>query len=192
MLKKNNVPIDIEVGELFIDIINKSLYTKDDDGHIIKLTVGNFDNAGEVFNDIYNNDARGIHSHAEGEGTQAVNTSEHAEGKYNISRENQTISTIGIGEDNSKRINAFEVHKDGSIYIKDIGGFKGIDLDDDSESLQATIMMIITSIKDIRDTLKEYTHGLRVSQESENALTVSKVDNDYVINLNGICGGEIK
>lgn len=74
--------------------------------------------------------ANGEASHAEGVNTITNNWGEHSEGRYNVSilsddLSNQTIHTIGIGENNENRKNAFQVMSNGDIYIKGIGNFDG-------------------------------------------------------------------
>lgn len=60
--------------------------------------------------------ADGNSSHAEGRGTETKNQGEHAEGTYNYSVADKTISTVGIG-DSTKPQNALRIDNDGSIYI---------------------------------------------------------------------------
>lgn len=145
-MKFNYIPDNLEVGELYVDTTDKAIYTKDSNDDIIKVSVGTFTDAGgETFNDYDSNKAKGLYSHAEGHGTEANNVGEHAEGTFNISRvgSNSTISTIGVGSGDDDRINAAEVHTDGSVFIKDVGGFDGKSLSD-SKSLQEVI-------KDLQD-----------------------------------------
>ena len=81
--------------------------------------------------DVYVDGAIGANSHVEGWGTVAINKAEHAEGKFNVSRnegKNITISSIGIGTDNNDRLNAVEVLSDGCVFIKNIGGYDGTSL----------------------------------------------------------------
>lgn len=73
--------------------------------------------------------AAGIASHAEGEHTSTSNTAEHAEGAYNYTNTGDTdsectISSIGIGNNTSSK-NAFEVMKDGAVYVYGVGGYDG-------------------------------------------------------------------
>lgn len=68
--------------------------------------------------------ASGEAAHAEGVGTEAKNEGEHAEGLYNRSTAGKTIHSVGIGT-SSKRVNAFEITKDGSVFIHGIGGYDG-------------------------------------------------------------------
>jgi len=55
--------------------------------------------------------------------TKTTNMSEHASGQFNISEENfdemtYTLFTIGNGDDESSRHNAFEVKNTGEIFIQ--------------------------------------------------------------------------
>ena len=67
-------------------------------------------------------------SHAEGEYTQTRNTYEHASGRYNVSNggftssypdSRNTLFSVGNGESNSARHNAFEIRQNGDIYLND-------------------------------------------------------------------------
>ena len=69
--------------------------------------------------------ASGDYSHVEGYHTNTFNQSEHASGQYNISTKstvypyvNSTLFTIGNGDEESSRHNAFEVKKSGEIFIQ--------------------------------------------------------------------------
>lgn len=68
--------------------------------------------------------ASGKAAHAEGVGTEAKNEGEHAEGFYNRSTVGKTIHSVGIGT-SSRRENAFEITKDGSVFIYGLGGYDG-------------------------------------------------------------------
>lgn len=75
----------------------------------------------------YNTSARYSHyAHAEGYYTQTTNTAEHAEGKYNYSRGN-TLHSVGIGNSDTNRINAFEIQDSGTAYMYGVGGNDGKD-----------------------------------------------------------------
>ena len=69
--------------------------------------------------------ADGDYSHSEGLYTKASNEAEHAEGKYNLSTLGKTMHSVGIGEADDIRMNAFEIFNDGSVLVKDIGGYDG-------------------------------------------------------------------
>ena len=77
----------------------------------------------------YNTVAAGDYSHAEGYGTVANNISEHAEGSWNISSDN-TIFSIGDGTDTDNRSNLYEIHSDGSIFVKNVGDYDGTNAED--------------------------------------------------------------
>ena len=75
----------------------------------------------------YNTSARySYYAHAEGYYTQTTNTAEHAEGKYNYSRGN-TLHSVGIGNSDTNRINAFEIQNSGTAYMYGVGGNDGKD-----------------------------------------------------------------
>ena len=112
-------------------------------GNNVEITQDNSINAlGYVYNkDIssfaegYENIASGNYSHAEGYHTKTSNNTEHAEGKYNQSHagrtiHGRTIHSIGIGENEQTRKNAFEVIQDGSIYVYGLGNYDGSTLRD--------------------------------------------------------------
>ena len=77
----------------------------------------------------YQTTASGNYSHAEGYYTETKNQGEHASCMYNKSNNQdanaQTIFSIGIGTSNTDRKNAIEVLRNGSVYIKGIGGYDG-------------------------------------------------------------------
>ena len=73
----------------------------------------------------YGTATNGDYSHTEGVGTQTNNKGEHAEGTYNKSTTNVTRSSIGIGQGDGNRKNAFEVTDAGKVYINGIGGYNG-------------------------------------------------------------------
>ena len=79
----------------------------------------------EIFNDFEHNIASGDYSHAEGNNTKAINFGEHSEGKYNLSINDKTIHTIGIGTSSNDRKNAEEIHINGDKYVYGIGGYDG-------------------------------------------------------------------
>lgn len=73
--------------------------------------------------------ANGNYSHAEGYRTTAINNSEHASGRYNVSSmdigggfigsSGNTLFSVGNGNSNTIRHNAFEIRQNGDIYIAD-------------------------------------------------------------------------
>ena len=72
----------------------------------------------------------GSNSHTEGYNTIATNYTEHAEGRSNKSNKgsslkDKTLSSIGIGESETDRKNAFEVMQNGDIYVYGLGDYDG-------------------------------------------------------------------
>ena len=66
--------------------------------------------------------ANGGQSHAEGLHTETNNVAEHASGMYNVSHTGNTTAastlfSVGNGDENTRR-NAFEIRKNGDIYIR--------------------------------------------------------------------------
>ena len=81
----------------------------------------------------YHTTANGTNSHAEGTYTLTRNTGEHACGNYNKSTSNVTLFSIGCGYEGQSgspdtHQNAFEVDKDGNVYIKGIGNYDGTNI----------------------------------------------------------------
>ena len=107
-------------------------------------TVGRSNGVGETFNSSTNvatganshaeganTNASGNNSHTEGSFTQAKNSYEHAEGHYNLSHQDGTHAgttrhSVGMGNSDEDRKNAFEIMADGSAYMMDLGGYDGI------------------------------------------------------------------
>lgn len=70
-----------------------------------------------------NTQAAQTDTHAEGTYTQALNPSEHAGGAYNISHtgstdSDKTLFSVGNGTSTTNRHNAFEIMRNGDIYIQ--------------------------------------------------------------------------
>lgn len=70
--------------------------------------------------------AVGDYSHTSGVFTNTKNEGEFACGTRNKSTEDVTIFSVGIGE--TSPLNAFEVSKDGDLYIKGAGGYDGTNI----------------------------------------------------------------
>ena len=96
----------------------------------------------------YLSQANGPSSHAEGVGTVANNDAEHAQGKYNYSH-GDTIVSVGIGDDESVRKNAFEITQNGDIYIYGLGNYDG--------TLTKTDDPAIMTLQDILKTIADAT-----------------------------------
>lgn len=75
--------------------------------------------------------AKGDFSHTSGVFTNTTNEGEFACGNRNVSTPNVTLFSIGIGgqeQDKCDHLNAFEVNKDGDLYIKGTGGYDGTNI----------------------------------------------------------------
>ena len=124
--------------------------------------------------------ASGEASHAEGYCTIANNTAEHAEGMYNFSNsgeeggpEAKTISSIGIGTDDSDRKNAFEVMQNGDVYINGIGDYDGKNAVFSEDSpISYSLQYVVNNLGDNLQDLSNTVSGLD-----------SKIDNE-INNLN--------
>ena len=72
--------------------------------------------------------AKGDFSHASGVFTNTTNEGEFACGNRNVSTPNVTLFSVGIGgqeQDKCDHLNAFEINKNGDLYIKGTGGYDG-------------------------------------------------------------------
>lgn len=66
----------------------------------------------------HNTEANGFASFTSGEGTKTSNDYEVAFGKFNLSKENTTVFSIGEGLSDSQRANLVEITKEGNLKIK--------------------------------------------------------------------------
>lgn len=89
--------------------------------------------------------ASGYFSHAEGSSTVALNSNEHAEGRFNLSnnipaKQQYTLHSVGIGTSSSDRKNAHEIMNNGDHYIYGLGGYDGTNaIEDTSQTLQEVV-----------------------------------------------------
>lgn len=75
--------------------------------------------------------AKGDFSHASGVFTNTTNEGEFACGNRNVSTPNVTLFSIGIGgqeQEKCDHLNAFEINKNGDLYIKGTGGYNGTNI----------------------------------------------------------------
>ena len=89
----------------------------------------------------YYTKASGSYSHTEGYETEAKNSNEYAGGKYNKSNTN-TIHSVGIGNSNSNRKNAFEILDNGLIFVYGVNGYDGTNINKTKtgNSLQSALL----------------------------------------------------
>ena len=121
----------------------------------------------EIFNDLEHNIASGEYSHAEGNNTKAINFGEHSEGKYNLSINDKTIHTIGIGTSSNDRKNAEEIHINGDKYVYGIGGYDGTN--SQTSGIKTTQAVVNEAINQVNISYQEL-----VQLRSENKLVPSK------------------
>lgn len=72
--------------------------------------------------------AVGDYSHTSGVFTNTTNEGEFACGNRNVSTPNVTLFSVGIGgqeQDKCDHLNAFEINKNGDLFIKGTGGYDG-------------------------------------------------------------------
>lgn len=95
--------------------------------------------------------ALGDYSHAEGLNTKTTNIAEHASGKYNKSTPNVTQFSVGIGTDEERRTNAYEVTTDGKMYVKGVGGYDGTNVTSNNVDDLATAISQAGGVTDYND-----------------------------------------
>lgn len=91
----------------------------------------------------YYSEASGPDSHAEGYYTVATNQAEHAQGKYNATASSQIFS-VGVGESNSGRKNAFSILTGSSLqsastFVYGVGSYDGTNPQPGVNDLATTI-----------------------------------------------------
>lgn len=96
----------------------------------------------------YHTKADGYAAHAEGTDTITFNQGEHTEGRYNLSIEDKTIHTVGIGV--TTRRNAHEIHLDGKHYVYGIGGYDGTNSQTEG-------------IKTVQEVVEEATNAVQIT-----------------------------
>ena len=121
----------------------------------------------EIFNDFEHNIASGEYSHAEGNNTKAINFGEHSEGNYNLSINDKTIHTVGIGTSSNDRKNAEEIHINGDKYVYGIGGYNGTN--SQTPGIKTTQTVVNEAINQVTISYQEL-----VELRSENKLVPGK------------------
>lgn len=113
-------------------------------------------------------------------------------GTYNFYHFTEGISVkfvIGIGASNDTRLNALVVLEDGSIFIKGVNGYEGLDIPDNAESLQDTLYYIQNDISDLLSNTAIYVAGgLELAESGIDYTTV--IDSPYrIIYDKSVLGG---
>ena len=115
-------------------------------------------------NTAQNTVASGVsYAHAEGTYTQVTNTSEHAEGRYNLSHTTleaddsaKTQHSVGIGDSNTRK-NAFEIMQNGDAYLDGVGGYDGTNPNGTGvKTLQESISKPEVEMVDTTNNLADY------------------------------------
>lgn len=137
--------------------------------------------------------ANGIMSHAEGYFTKTNNEYEHASGMYNQSTKSDTKSeatlfSVGNGTSDTDRKNAFEIKRNGDIYI----GNNTTTLQNTITSLQNDIFGI--TLGTIADEVKEqYEAAKQLLNDIGSSITYSNVHTDTTVTgIYGMSADNIK
>ena len=122
-----------------------------------------FDLNKESFDTGINCEANGFRSNTQGVNTITTNEAEHAEGMFNKSNSGEldnenTIHSIGIGENSNDRKNAFEVMKSGDVYIYGVGGYDGTNAKEPSLLTSKTAKNLTTALSEAGRTPKQYVN----------------------------------
>lgn len=130
--------------------------------------------------------ASGYYSHAEGYNTIANNQSEHASGQYNVSNTGattaQTLFSVGNGTADNDRHNAFEIRKNGDIYI--VSGGTDIKLQDHlgggsgSTGCNCDLSDYVTF-----EDMGEFVGDVYTKTEVNNLFVTKATFNTYITNL---------
>lgn len=111
--------------------------------------------------------ASGQYSHAEGIYTFTTNDAEHACGKYNVSVQNKTLFSVGVGTTDNNRKNAVEVTTEGYAYILGLGGYDGTNVSSQNVKHLATIII----------ELAQTVATLRNNMEQNEIVTATAINN---------------
>lgn len=111
--------------------------------------------------------ASGQFSHAEGIYTFTTNDAEHACGKYNVSVQNKTLFSVGVGTTDNNRKNAVEVTTEGYAYILGLGGYDGTNVSSQNVEHLATII----------NELAQTVATLRNNMEQNEIVTATAINN---------------
>lgn len=131
----------------------------------------------------YKTKAEGSYSSTFGENTQATNSGEVAMGSYNNSTTStntseQTAFSFGIGTSDTNRVNAFEIKKNGDVYIGDkmLSDFATTtDLDEKVDKIAGKGL----STEDFTSALKNKLEGLSNYDDTELSEALSTLRGDF-------------
>ena len=161
-------PSVLDYGEIAINYKagKETISIKNDAGEIATFISSSQQAFEKTANDgtvstLGNCSAASAYSFSVGESTITNNEAEHAIGKYNVSNTGSTDSdvtmhSVGIGNSNYSRKNAFEVMLDGGMYVYGVGNYDGTNANAvTADTLQAYLekkeFVIAASLNDLND-----------------------------------------
>lgn len=106
--------------------------------------------------------AVGDYSHTSGVFTNTTNEGEFACGTRNKSTEDVTMFSVGIGE--TDHVNAFEVTKEGDLFIKGAGGYNGT-----NPNNSTSIQNLLSSIEENSEITVDSENNLGIIEDNQNS-----------------------
>ena len=106
--------------------------------------------------------AVGDYSHTSGVFTNTTNEGEFACGTRNKSTEDVTVFSVGIGETN--HVNAFEVTKEGDLFIKGAGGYNGT-----NPNNSTSVQNLLSSIGENSEITVDSENNLGIIEDDQNS-----------------------
>lgn len=111
--------------------------------------------------------AVGDYSHTSGVFTNTTNEGEFACGNRNKSTPNVTLFSVGIGgqeQDKCDHVNAFEVTKEGDLFIKGAGGYNGT-----NPNNSTSIQNLLSSIEENSEITVDSENNLGIIEDNQNS-----------------------
>lgn len=106
--------------------------------------------------------AGGNYSHTSGVFTNTTNEGEFACGTRNKSTEDVTMFSVGIGE--TDHVNAFEVTKEGDLFIKGAGGYDGT-----NPNNSTSVQNLLSSIGENSEITVDSENNLGIIEDNQNS-----------------------
>lgn len=137
-------------------------------------------------------ESSGTGSFAHGTGLHVKSANTFCIGTYNFYEFNEDVEVsfiIGIGASNTSRQNALVMLADGSIFINGVGGYEGLNIPDNAESLQDILYYDYLDMLDLLSNTAIYVAGgLELAESGIDNTTV--IDNpDRIIYDGSVLGG---
>ena len=111
--------------------------------------------------------AKGDFSHAAGIFTNTTNEGEFACGNRNKSTKNVTVFSVGIGgqeQNKCDHLNAFEVTKEGDLFIKGAGGYNGT-----NPNNSTSVQNLLSSIGENSEITVDSENNLGIIEDNQNS-----------------------